>query len=195
MSIVFNRTRFFSRYKEFFGPLSQSEVDGISLLLKTFESSVLPFAERHIAYMLATVFHETGQAMTPVVEHGKLSYFNKYNGRGGNSAPDDGFRYRGRGYVQLTFKDNYKHAGEKLSVDLVGHPDLALAADVAGKILTVGMWEGWFTGKSLQSCLPSSSQPDYFHARRIINGMDRAQLISDEAAKFETILRYSATIT
>lgn len=48
-----------------------------------------------------------------------------YSGRLGNTAPDDGFRYRGRGLIQLTGKANYQEFADRLSVDLVGTPDLA----------------------------------------------------------------------
>lgn len=47
-----------------------------------------------------------------------------YGGRMGN-APDEGFKYRGRGLVQLTGKENYDRIGEKLGIDLVSNPDLA----------------------------------------------------------------------
>jgi predicted chitinase len=42
----------------------------------------------------------------------------------GNSRPDDGFRYRGRGGIQLTGRDNYKKLGGLVGLDLVGNPDL-----------------------------------------------------------------------
>jgi putative chitinase len=50
-----------------------------------------------------------------------------YAGRYGNGDEDsgDGWRYRGRGIIQLTFLDNYLAAGEKLDLDLVNNPDQA----------------------------------------------------------------------
>lgn len=62
----------------------------------------------------------------------KLANF-VYAGRGGNGnqTSGDGYRYRGRGLFQLTFKDNYRLAGEALGLPLVENPDLATTPEVA----------------------------------------------------------------
>jgi putative chitinase len=56
-----------------------------------------------------------------------------YGGRMGNKE-DEGFKYRGRGLIQLTGKDNYKKFGDLIGVDLVGNPDMANDPTVANKI-------------------------------------------------------------
>lgn len=56
-----------------------------------------------------------------------------YGGRMGNKE-DEGFKYRGRGLIQLTGKDNYKKFGDLIGIDLVGNPDLANDPTVANKI-------------------------------------------------------------
>jgi predicted chitinase len=55
-----------------------------------------------------------------------------YGGMYGN-APDEGYKYRGRGFNQLTFKGNYDAIGKKIGIDLVKNPDrlneVAVASD------------------------------------------------------------------
>lgn len=47
----------------------------------------------------------------------------KYGGKGGN-LPNEGYKYRGRGFNQITFKGNYYKYGQMIGVDLVKNPDL-----------------------------------------------------------------------
>lgn len=59
-----------------------------------------------------------------------------YADRLGNGDEDsgDGWRYRGRGFIQLTGKDNYREAGKSLHMDLVGQPELAEGLEVSARI-------------------------------------------------------------
>lgn len=56
-----------------------------------------------------------------------------YANRGGNgdTASGDGYRYRGRGLFQLTFRDNYRLAGDALKTDLVAKPELVATPEFA----------------------------------------------------------------
>lgn len=146
------------------------------------------------AYVLATPWHETGYTMKPIHELGGRSYFDKYEPgteigkRLGNTQPGDGFKYRGRGYVQLTGRANYEKAGRIIGVDLVNNPDLALDPSIAARILVAGMIQGWFTGKKLSDYI-DLQHSDYVGARRIINGTDKANTIALYAQQFDMLLK------
>jgi hypothetical protein len=180
------------------GPtLSQSEIDGCNAILQAMDGLPLSWT----AYALATAYHETASTMQPIREYGGPTYFTRmYDVTGarpklavanGNTCAGDGPRYCGRGYVQLTWKNNYKRAGDECGVDLVANPDKAMEPAIAAKILRHGMQEGWFTGKSFSSYLPAvgrATPQQYFNARYIINGTDKAQQIAAHAKAFETAL-------
>lgn len=57
-----------------------------------------------------------------------------YGGRMGNVAEGEGYKYRGRGYIQLTGKSNYEKYSSAAGVDLVKNPDLANDPAIAAKI-------------------------------------------------------------
>lgn len=64
-----------------------------------------------------------------------VAFFNAvYGGQYGNTAYEDGHKYRGRGFNGVTFKNAYKKYGDKIGVDLVSNPDslndVAIASDV-----------------------------------------------------------------
>ena len=135
-----------------------------------------------LAYVLATAFWETARTMRPVEEA-------FYLGRRAE-AHRKGLRYypwHGRGYVQLTWRDNYRRAGEAIGVDLLADPDAALRPEVAAPVLVRGMREGWFTGKKLAEYI-TLQRSDFTGARRIINGTDRAGEIAALARDYDKAL-------
>jgi len=64
-----------------------------------------------------------------------------YSGRMGNTDEGDGWKYRGRGLIQLTGKDNYRLASDALGVDFVANPDLVLTREYAA------MTAAWYWNK------------------------------------------------
>ena len=181
--------------------LTQAQVEGCEVILAASEGLPLEY----VAYLLATAYHETAHTMQPVREtlaasdaqaiarleaawsKGKLPWVkSRYWAR-----DKDGKSWLGRGYVQLTHKTNYAKASEKLGVDLVGNPDLAMTPKIAALVLVRGCVEGWFTGKRLSDYLPGS----YVQARRVVNGADKAEQIARYAWSFEEALKAAGYVT
>ncbi|MGL4634609.1 MAG: glycoside hydrolase family 19 protein [Beijerinckiaceae bacterium] len=197
--MTINQKTFFATVRRtlFDGRIGARQVEGLSAILDEGEDVDL----RHLAYTLATAHHETARTMQPICERGGSVYFRRmYDITGerpqlartnGNTRAGDGARYSGRGFVQLTWKNNYRRAGEKLGLDLVANPDLALALQPAIRILFAGMAEGWFTGKKLGDYF-STTRTDWVNARRIINGVDRASLIAGYAKLYWAALQQAA---
>lgn len=182
-----DRKTFFKEVRNapFPGKLTQSQVDGMSDLLDAWEAAGTE-DERHLAYTLATDFHETGGKMQPVREGfkstDKAARYVVRNRKYGKPAGPHGHVYYGRGDVQLTWYDNYVRMGRILDLPLAEKPDIALQSKVSKRILVEGMLHGQsnrgdFTGKSLEDYFNDVTD-DPFNARRIINGMDKAQLIA-----------------
>lgn len=135
-----------------------------------------------LAYILATVKHETANTFKPLEEYGK--------GKGkeyGKSDIETGKAYYGRGYVQLTWKENYKKFSELLKLDFVNCPELCCNKYLAVHILYLGMRDGLFTGKKLKDYL-DKDKTDFLNARKIVNGTDKAELIKGYAEKFLEIV-------
>jgi putative chitinase len=198
MSLTTPQAFFDALRKGLLGPtLSAEEVKGCNAVLEAMEGAPLSWT----AYALATAYHETASTMQPIKEYGGPTYFTRmYDVTGarpqmalkhGNTCAGDGPKYCGRGYVQLTWKNNYHRAGERCGVDLVANPDRAMEQKIAAKIMREGMSEGWFTGKKFSDYLPvrgRATSGDYGRARYIINGTDKAQVIAGHAKAFEDAL-------
>ncbi len=133
-----------------------------------------------VAYILATTVHESGAG----AHMEEFASGEAYEGRSdlGNNQAGDGKKYKGRGYVQVTGRNNYTNWSKKLGVDLVNNPELAEKPETAARILVQGMKEGSFTGKKLSDYIGGGKQ-DFEGARRIVNGTDKASKFADTARK------------
>ena len=159
-----------------------------------------------LAYMFATARHEawhflSAEYFSAKPEIGNLAYFNKYDPvlaetpehraraiTNENTEKGDGFKYRGRGLVHLTWKVNYRKAERHFNINFVAYPGKAAEYQHAVPIMIWGMKAGIFTGHKLANYI-NASGVDYVNARRIINGSDQQNLIASYAEKFEAILR------
>jgi hypothetical protein len=134
--------------------------------------------QRWVAYLLATVRHETGFTFAPVEENGRGAGHSY-----GAPDPNTGQTYYGRGYVQITWLSNYQTFAARLGVDLVNQPQLALDPATSYQIASLGMTQGLFTGVGLSQFIHDVTA-DYVNARKIINGLDQADLIAGYAQQF-----------
>jgi len=78
-----------------------------------------------LAHFMAQIEHESG-GFKWLTELGGKSYFEKYEGRKdlGNTQAGDGYKFRGRGYIQVTGRANYTVLSKDTRIDFVNNPDL-----------------------------------------------------------------------
>ena len=173
-----------------FKKLTASQVQGHEQIIKKMKEKKVPLS--WAAYILATSYHETAQRMQPVKEGLNASdAWRKKNLRY--------YPWYGRGHVQLTWKTNYEKADKILGLGgaLVENADLALDPEISAEILVVGMLDGWFSGDrkgrhTLARHLPNKQQAtrtQFKQARRIVNLMDKADLIAGHAMIYQEALK------
>lgn len=179
--IIFNREKYLSAH----GSLTDAQAQEIDFICREFKTFGLMKDYRHLAYILATVKHETANTFLPIEEYGK--------GKGQSYGQEvNGHRYYGRGYVQLTWLTNYRKMTARLNqlgidCDLENNPEQALDTKIALWIMFVGMHEGIFTGKKLSDYINEHDE-DSISARKVINGKDKAKMISEYYRKFKQSL-------
>lgn len=200
-----NRAFFFKQVRAnlFDGKLRQAQVDGLEAILDHWETKHADRDDRWLAYLLATAHHETDRTLQPIREYGTTAYFTrrydpppagenpKIARELGNKEPGDGVRFRGRGFVQLTGRRNYADWGRRLDIDLIGDPDRALKIDIAARILIDGAILGTFTGLGLDDFLNRMTS-DWRGARKVINKLDKADLIASLAQRYYAAISYTS---
>ena len=186
----------------FGGSLTQSQVDGLERLVAAF-ALYGTGDRRHLAYGLATSFHETGKRMEPVREgfaetdagvRAAVAKLYKAGRISANYALPNaaGRSFYGRGDVQLTFERNYVEMGRIIGLPLAADPDRVLDPAVSARVMWEGLLRGAsnrgdFTGKALEDYI-GGTRCDYLGARRTVNGTDKAEAIAGYARAFESAL-------
>ena len=147
---------------------------------------------RQLAYILATAYHETAKTMQPIEEYGKgkgkpygekLKYGGGPNKRVAYSTPDK--LYFGRGHTQNTWYETY----EKLTAhntngwDFLNNPELLLTMQPSVWATFYAMTTGLYTGRKLSQYF-NDTVTDPVNARKIINGLDKADMIAGYYEKF-----------
>lgn len=133
--------------------------------------------DTQVAYVLATTQWETAQTFKPVRE----AFWLSEKWRRNNLLRY--FPYYGRGFVQLTWENNYKKYSRILGVDMVADPDIAMRSNVALFILVHGFKTGTFTGRKITDYI-DHGRTDFVKARRCINDSDKASTIAEIAKKY-----------
>jgi putative chitinase len=134
-----------------------------------------------IAAFIAQVGHESGQLRYVREIWGPTAQQAGYEGRAdlGNKVPGDGFKYRGRGLIQITGRANYAACGEALGLDLVNQPTLLEQPQYAA------MSAAWFW--STRGLNTLADQGQFAKITRRINGgltgQDDRQALYDKALK------------
>lgn len=112
------------------------------------ESEFEPKSEnmRYSAKRIKEVWPNTSDAKAQQLASNPVALGNfMYGGKYGNSTTE-GYKYRGRGFNQITFKDTYKNIGNIIGQDLVNNPDLLnepkIAADAAAAYFRLGLTQG-----------------------------------------------------
>lgn len=165
------------------GPIKSTYLDGVRRILD--HAAKLDLTKHQVAYVLATVYHETAYWMCPIRE-GAWRYGPNYTDANAVAAVTNavakglirknyalrdtrtGKSYYGRGLVQITWYDEYLQMGQLLGIDLVNDPDLALHWPTSLDILFTGMIKGTFRNGHKLSDIQSAD--DWYAARGIING-------------------------
>jgi len=183
---MINRKLFFVGYRSRLDPnrkLDQNEVNALDNFLDFVDSSFKDLSIPQWSYVFATTFHETKATFLPVREAYWLPNAEAWRKKNLRYYP-----YYGRGFVQITWKDNYSKFSKLMGVDFVNNPDLVMDPANAFHIMIYGFIHGSFTGKKISDYI-NLKDKDYKNARKCINGTDKAGLIASYATIFEQIIK------
>ena len=193
------------RTNPFNGSLTEGQVAGMEVIFTAW--SAPKYVEndmRWLAYIFATAYWETSRTMQPVIETFDPAYDTVNPSvetaiarlEAAFSAGHlpwvhipywrkdvNGMSWLGRGYPQVTHKENYLKAEAQTGIKFTSDPALMLVPDNAVIVMFDGMINGWFSGKKLGDYF-STRVSDPVGARHIINGTDHASDIANIYTQF-----------
>lgn len=152
--------------------------------------------------------HPTGKQSDyePVLKNGRVT--NQTARNLGNYLPGDGYRFRGRGYIQITGRGQYYNLGKAIGYPDITHtgragsvwntnviednPDMATDPQTAAEIAVTGLRNDLFTGGGRRLDNVISNNPtwqQYINARSFVNGHDAAAQIADRALAYFGVMK------
>ncbi|MGK4442439.1 glycoside hydrolase family 19 protein [Yersinia enterocolitica] len=156
------------------------ESASFTLLVESFNYSIngllVTFGKRLSADQASALGRQTGEKSVPVNRQRAIANL-VYSGRMGNKAVGDGWKYRGRGLIQITGLDNYRACGTALKLDLISNPD-QLQSDVNAARSAAWFWQSRNCGQYAD---------DIQRVTQLINGGNNG--INDRKARFELAKR------
>ncbi|WP_145569265.1 glycoside hydrolase family 19 protein [Yersinia mollaretii] len=156
------------------------ESASFTLLVESFNYSVnglmATFGKRLSSDQASALGRQSGEKLVPLNRQRAIANL-VYSGRMGNKAVDDGWKYRGRGLIQVTGLENYRACGTALKLDLISNPDQLLTD------LNAARSAGWFW----QSRNCGQYADDIQRVTQLINGGNNG--INDRKARFELAKR------
>ncbi|MGL4883089.1 MAG: glycoside hydrolase family 19 protein, partial [Waterburya sp.] len=140
----------------------KSYEENLPTILEAFDEYKITNRNEVIA-ILATIMTEV-PGLRPIKELGGNSYFDKAYDRceGIWSEDEQCYKWIGRGYIQLTWQENYAKYGKILGIDLENKPDLALEPKTAAQILILFFREN--------KLMELARLGKYYDIRRVVNG-------------------------
>lgn len=196
-----NRPAFYAEARRYLGSLSTANVIGFELFLTEGERQTLPIDQ--FAYILATVWWETGKTMQQMREAFWVSH-DPVIAEAWRKKHLRYYPYYGRSYPQFTWQRNYqcatdtwnkKYRGDGPEIDFVENPDAIMDPRYGVPLTFDAMREGWFTERKLSDYLDGIDESDaadlaeFKLARKVVNGNDRATEIGKLALVFEKSLK------
>ncbi|CND97368.1 glycoside hydrolase family 19 protein [Yersinia enterocolitica] len=156
------------------------ESASFALLVESFNYSVTgliaTFGKRLSADQASALGRQPGETSVPANRQRAIANL-VYSGRMGNKAVDDGWKYRGRGLIQITGLDNYRACGTALKLDLISNPD-QLLTDLNAVRSAAWFWQSRNCGQYAD---------DIQRVTQLINGGNNG--INDRKARFELAKR------